>query len=598
MGELRQGSVLAGRFEVLRPLGTGGLAEVLAARDRVTGQEVAVKLLHAHLAVEHEVAERFRREMSVTRGLNHAGIVRVFDLHEHERRPFFTMELLRGETLAERLKRGPMQGHEARSMVAEVCAALQSAHRAGVVHRDLKPHNIFLTDGGAVKLLDFGLARVAGWARLTAQSTVMGTPGYIAPELLGGSGADARADIYSLGATLYEMVMGRRAFPGSDPYVVLRKQREGAPDDADGLVKRALDPDPERRFLDAGQLLRELSGEKVPEAPPAPPSMVAGNFDVVVHHEFLGGEALRRVLMALGAQSPFAWGARLALLGKNVLAQSCSRGTAESIAAICQEQGVGAAMTPTKKRGEVRAWLARNAAKAAAAVGVVMGSGAAGLMFWTLKRIDVSTEMPLHTYRGPSLDHLLMTGWAMLAGGALMGMMAFAVAWAILGLGAQSPIERLPEGDPAVRRLMAGIARRVVRLRERSESAPAATRMLLADLIEAGDRLRDAARELADRAASFDDPLAGPEAKTLPPLAASARDAAMGRLLEMAAALDDALATAAPEGPSPSALIKKLRDETEFARTALPQLEAVRSGVDPPSDWETPGPPVHRLAAR
>src|SRR5207249_9510109 len=146
--------------------------------------------------------------------------------------------LLNGETLAERLKRGPMSGEEARRVCAEACAALQTAHRAGVVHRDLKPHNIFLTDSGAVKVLDFGLARVAGWARLTAQSTVMGTPGYLAPELLGGSGADARADTYALGAVLYEMLTGKRAFPGSDLYMVLRRQREGPPADADALLKR------------------------------------------------------------------------------------------------------------------------------------------------------------------------------------------------------------------------------------------------------------------------------------------------------------------------------------------------------------------------
>jgi hypothetical protein len=379
--------------------------------------------------------------------------------------------------------------------------------------------------------------------------------------------------------------------------VVLRKQREGAPADADELIRRALDPDPERRFLDAGQLLRELRGEKVPEAPPAPPSMVAGNFDVVVHHEFLGGKALSRVLTALGVKPPLGWGARLALLGKNVLAQACSRGTAESIAAICQEQGVGTAMTATKKRSELRAWLARNAAKVAVAVGVVAGSGAAGLILLTLVRINYAASQALH-FQGASLDHLLVTGWSMLAGGAFMGVMAFAVAWAILGLGSQCPIDRLPEGDPAVRRLMEGIARRVLRLRETAESAPAATRLLLADLIDAGDRLRDAARELADRTAVLDDPLAGPDAKTLPPMAASARDAALGRLLEMAAALDDALATAASDGPSASALIKRLRDETEFARTALPQLEAVRQGIDPPSREQSPDLPAGRVGVR
>jgi hypothetical protein len=294
---------------------------------------------------------------------------------------------------------------------------------------------------------------------------------------------------------------------------------------------------------------------------------------------------------------PLGWGARLALLGKNVLAQACSRGTAESLAAICQEQGVGTAMTATKKRSELRAWLARNAAKVAVAVGVVAGSGAAGLILLTLVRINYAASQALH-FQGASLDHLLVTGWSMLAGGAFMGVMAFAVAWAILGLGSQCPIDRLPEGDPAVRRLMEGIARRVLRLRETAESAPAATRLLLADLIDAGDRLRDAARELADRTAVLDDPLAGPDAKTLPPMAASARDAALGRLLEMAAALDDALATAASDGPSASALIKRLRDETEFARTALPQLEAVRQGIDPPSREQSPDLPAGRVGVR
>ena len=114
MAEFAPGAVLATRFELTRRLGAGGLAEVFAARDRVTGSEVAVKVLHAHLAEEADIAERFRRELSITRELDHPGIVRVFDLHEHGGRPFFTMELLHGETLAERLRRGPLQSEEAR----------------------------------------------------------------------------------------------------------------------------------------------------------------------------------------------------------------------------------------------------------------------------------------------------------------------------------------------------------------------------------------------------------------------------------------------------------------------------------------------------
>ena len=584
MGDFGPGAILAGRFEILRPLGTGGLADVLAARDNVTGQEVALKVLDAHLAREPEIAERFRRELSVTRGLDHPGIVRVFDLHEHEGRPFFTMELLKGETLAERLKREPLTPGEARRILAEACVALQAAHRGGVVHRDLKPHNIFLLATGQVKLLDFGLARVAGWARLTAQSTVMGTPGYIAPELLGGTGADARADIYALGATYYELLTGKRAFPGSDPYAVLRRQREGAPDTAQlppadaELIKRALDPDAERRFLDVGQLLRELNGERVPKAPPAPPPMVAGNFDVVVHHDLFQQKALRRVLESLGVKPPLGWRGRLAVLGKNVLAQAASKGTAEGIAALCQEQGIGAAMVPSRKRGPVRAWLARNAARAAVAIGGVAALGTAGFAAWTLVRIQTATS----TLGADSLSAWAFGAYAVVVLAALMGGLVGLLSWALLGMGAQAPIERLPEGDPAVRRLMDGIARRVARLRERADAAPQATRALLADLIEVGDRMRDSARDLADQAAALDDPLAGPEAQTLPPLAASARDAALGRLLEMAAALDDALAAAGSDAPTASALLKRLREETDFARKALPEIEAARTGEPPP----------------
>ena len=272
-------TLLAGRFELLRPLGAGGLAEVHAARDAHTGEEVALKLLHAHLAREPSVADRFRRELQVIRGLSHPAVVRGYDLHEHEGRPLFAMELLRGEALSQRLARGPLPAAEARRLAGEVARALGAAHAAGIVHRDLKPQNVFLCTDGAVKLLDFGLARVASAARLTTASMVLGTPGYIAPELLSGATADARADLYSLGATLFEMLTGKLAFPGSDPYEVLQLQKQPLPADpllttADrALLERALQVDPEQRFLDASQFVRALQGESIPKAfQPSPPS--------------------------------------------------------------------------------------------------------------------------------------------------------------------------------------------------------------------------------------------------------------------------------------------------------------------------------------
>jgi len=577
MAEFAPGAVLATRFELTRRLGAGGLAEVFAARDRVTGSEVAVKVLHAHLAEEAAIAERFRRELSITRELDHPGIVRVFDLHEHGGRPFFTMELLRGETLAHRIKRGPLTAPEARRITRDACAAAQAAHRVGVVHRDLKPQNVFLLESGAVKLLDFGLARVAGWARLTAQSTVMGTPGYMAPELLGGKGADARADVYSLGATFYEMLTGKRAFPGSDPYEVLRRQREGAPslqaaapqlEERDGaMVRRALDPDPENRFLDAGQFFRELGGESVPAPPPAPPPMVAGNHDVIVHHDLFRGGALRRTLAALAARTRYGWKLRLVLAGKNTVAAGASRETAESIASICQQQGVGAALVPARKREGLWLWLGNNALRAAALCGVAGVATAVALAFRALYEVPQLRQ---------GLDVLNSQQWALLLmwlvpAALFLGGLTFVISWTLFGLGVGPPIDRLPDGDPAVRRLMEGIARRVARLHKRKEEAPHATQMILEDLIEGAERLREAAAKLADKAAAMDDPMTSPNAGD----ASTARDAAVQRLLEIAAALDDALAAGA-DAPSTSLLLKQMREETAFARRILPELETMR----------------------
>src|SRR5882724_2942438 len=147
--------LLAERFELRGRIGAGGLAEVFAARDRATGAEVAVKLLHAHLVQDQSTRERFRRKLSIARSLEHPGIVRVFDLHSHQGRPFISMELLRGRTLHQRLLQdGPLPPEEARRIAQAICSALRAAHREGVIHRDLKPQNVFLTQAGTVKVLD------------------------------------------------------------------------------------------------------------------------------------------------------------------------------------------------------------------------------------------------------------------------------------------------------------------------------------------------------------------------------------------------------------------------------------------------------------
>jgi hypothetical protein len=159
--------------------------------------------------------------------------------------------------------------------------------------------------------------------------------------------------------------------------------------------------------------------------------------------------------------------------------------------------------------------------------------------------------------------------------GLFLGGLAFVISWTLFGLGVGPPIDQLPEGDPAVRRLMEGIARRVARLHQRKEKAPPATQMILEDLLEAAERLREAAARLADKAASMEDPLTSPEVGAVSAGAATARDAAVQRLLEIASALDDALA-AAPDAPSTSLQLKRMHEETAFARRVLPELEAMR----------------------
>ncbi len=216
-----------GPYQILAPLGAGGMGEVYRASDTRLGRDVAIKVLPPHLAVSAEVRARFEREARVVSQLNHPHIGALYDIGSEGDTDYLVMELLEGETLARRLEKGPLPVAEVLALGAQIADALDRAHRAGVVHRDLKPGNVMLTRGGA-KLMDFGLARVGGLSPvtgsladsptvsrpLTVEGTILGTFQYMAPEQLEGKDADARSDLWALGCVLYEMATGRRAFEG------------------------------------------------------------------------------------------------------------------------------------------------------------------------------------------------------------------------------------------------------------------------------------------------------------------------------------------------------------------------------------------------
>ena len=211
------GRLLGGRYRMEALLAGGGMGEVWAARDLLLDRAVAVKVLGGAFAGDGRAAERLRREARAAGRLEHPAIARVLDLGEDGGRPYLVMELLEGESLAERIARaGPMGPAEAARVVAAVAGALEAAHRAGVVHRDVKPGNVFLTSDGGVKVLDFGIASAAGDTALTT-GDLLGTAAYLAPERALGHQATAAADVYALGVVLYELLAGRRPFEaGSD----------------------------------------------------------------------------------------------------------------------------------------------------------------------------------------------------------------------------------------------------------------------------------------------------------------------------------------------------------------------------------------------
>src|ERR1700730_7220896 len=272
-----------GPYEIQAPLGAGGMGEVYRARDTRLERAVAIKILSAHLCQNAEARDRFDREARAISSLSHPNICHLYDVGEQDGISYLVMEYVEGETLGDRLHKGPLPLEQVLKVGAEICDELEKAHRSGVVHLDLKPSNIMLTKTGA-KLMDFGLAKppvapvgagsssnpMATMSRpLTAEGTIVGTFQYMSPEQVEGKEADARSDIFALGAVLYEMITGKRAFEGkttastiaailaAEPKPISTIQPR-LPSVLERVVKACLEKDPDDRMQTAHDVRLQL----------------------------------------------------------------------------------------------------------------------------------------------------------------------------------------------------------------------------------------------------------------------------------------------------------------------------------------------------
>src|SRR5229473_2215099 len=286
-----------GPYEILSPLGAGGMGEVYRARDTRLGRDVAIKVLPEAVAKDADRLRRFEQEARTIAALSHANILGIHDVGTHDGAPFLVSELLEGQTLREKLEMGPLPVRRAIEYALGIAQGLAAAHEKGIVHRDVKPENVFITRDGRVKVLDFGLAKLVRPEEshqtvltlatpATLPGMVMGTVGYMSPEQVKGEPRDARSDIFSFGAVLYEMLTGKRAFKRDTSAETMTAILREEPPELNGtawqgppalqrILVRCLEKNVERRFQSASDLafaIESLSGTSTAKSVAQPKS--------------------------------------------------------------------------------------------------------------------------------------------------------------------------------------------------------------------------------------------------------------------------------------------------------------------------------------
>ncbi|MCB0343536.1 MAG: serine/threonine protein kinase [Bdellovibrionales bacterium] len=271
--ELAAGSLIAGRYEIVKPLGTGGMGSVYLARDRILGsEEVAVKILHRQFAYDTKYTQRFLREVQLMRRVNHNNVIRTYDVGADGDIVYFSMELIRGTSLLSVMENGSLSIDQLLDLVVQICEGLEAIHNANIIHRDLKPENVMYLRDGSIKIADFGVARPEQ-SQLTEHNEVIGSAAYMAPEIWLGEGISSKIDLYSLGIIMYELFSGVLPFDAETPALAMRMHLDRTPTPPNQhnpelprwlnrLILRLLEKSPNHRPTSAREIIEYIKNSR------------------------------------------------------------------------------------------------------------------------------------------------------------------------------------------------------------------------------------------------------------------------------------------------------------------------------------------------